>query len=143
MTFEEISQYDCGLRGNEKFPEQEKIAAGKPLLSEVIEKSEAYIKNNGLESVSYNIELKSMESGDTIYHPTVDQFSMLVKEVLDQHLSVDRYTIQSFDFRVLQYWYEHYQDVQLVVLIENMKPIKENVKDLGFKPKSTALIISF
>ena len=128
------------LRGNEKFPEQEKIAAGKPLLSEVIEKSEAYIKNNGLESVSYNIELKSMESGDTIYHPTVDQFSMLVKEVLDQHLSVDRYTIQSFDFRVLQYWYEHYQDVQLVVLIENMKPIKENVR-FGLQTRSLQFLL--
>lgn len=135
MSFQEISQYDCGIRGNERFPGQEKMAVSKPLLSEVIEKSEAYIKNNGLEPVSYNIELKSMESGDTIYHPTVDQFSIRVKEVLDQYLSVDRYTIQSFDFRVLQYWYEHYENVQLVVLIENMKSIKENIKDLGFKPE--------
>ncbi len=135
MTFEQISQYDCGLRGNERFPQQEKMAVSKPLLSEVIKASEDYVKENGLAPVSYNIELKSKESGDNLYHPTVDQFSSLVKELLDQHLTVDRYTIQSFDFRVLQYWYENYQDVQLVVLIENMKSIKDNIKDLGFKPE--------
>ena len=36
MNYTEIAQFDCGIRGNVLFPSQQKMAARKPLLSEVI-----------------------------------------------------------------------------------------------------------
>jgi glycerophosphoryl diester phosphodiesterase len=134
MTYEQISQFDCGSIGNERFPSQEKVAVYKPLLSAVIQAVELYTEENSLSPLAYNIELKSQESGDGIDHPEVAEFSFLVKELLDEYLPKERYTIQSFDFRVLQYWYENYPDVRLVALVENLKSIENNIKNLGFKP---------
>src|SRR6267378_2929220 len=45
MTYEEVKQFDCGSRGNVKFPEQEKMYAAKPLLSDVMVAVENHIKN--------------------------------------------------------------------------------------------------
>src|ERR1700722_10115930 len=58
MDYETIKQYDCGLRGNIGFPEQKKMAAYKPLLGEVIQKTEDFLNNKGLPKVVYNIEIK-------------------------------------------------------------------------------------
>ena len=40
MTYAEIKKYDCGKRGNKKFPEQLETEAYRPLLSEVIKTME-------------------------------------------------------------------------------------------------------
>src|ERR1035437_7559361 len=61
ITYSEIATYDCGIRGNKEFPLQKKIAAHKPLLSEVITKIDAYTKENKLPAIKYNIEIKSEE----------------------------------------------------------------------------------
>src|SRR3954464_12088059 len=44
LTYDEVKTYDCGLRGNPKFPDQYKTAAFKPLLSDVIDSVEKYIQ---------------------------------------------------------------------------------------------------
>lgn len=134
MTYDEISEYDCGIRGNSRFPEQEKMAVKKPLLEDLIKTVEAYLVEHDLPKVGYNIELKSSPKGDAIYHPDVAEFSDLVKALLDKHLTSDRYSIQSFDFRVLKYWFDTYEGITLVALIENLKSVENNIMDLGFKP---------
>src|ERR1700734_2086159 len=48
MNYATIKQYDCGLRGNPDFPDQKKIPAYKPLLSEIISKLEDFTRNNNL-----------------------------------------------------------------------------------------------
>ncbi len=134
MTFEQVSSYDCGSKGNARFPIQKKISVSKPLLSSLITEVEAYLKKNSLPSLSYNIEIKSSPKGDDVYHPGVEEFSQIVFDLLAKRLPENRYTIQSFDFRVLKYWHRTYPSVQLVALVENGKGVEANLRDLGFTP---------
>jgi len=134
MTYDEIATFDCGSWGNDKFPQQAKVRTAKPLLRDVIIAIENHIRNYGLYEADYNIEIKSSPSGDGKFHPPVDEFSDLVYELVDQYLPLERVVIQSFDFRVLQYWHKKYPHVRLAALVENLKSIDANLADLGFKP---------
>ncbi len=44
-------------------------------------------------------------------------------------------TIQSFDFRVLQYFKKTYPEIKLAVLIESNNSIEQNLEQLGFIPE--------
>lgn len=134
MTYEEIRAFDCGSRGNEKFPQQEKMKVSKPLLMDAIIAIEDHIKSFSQYEVDYNIEIKSSPEGDNKSHPTPEAFSDLVHALIDQYLPWERIVIQSFDFRVLKYWHEKYPDVRLAALVENKKSVAANIQDLGFKP---------
>jgi len=134
MTYEQIKSYDCGSKGNPRFPKQEKMAVSKPLLINLISQVEAYLKKNGLSKVAYNIELKSSPKGDNVYHPGVEEFSTIVYDLLAASLPMDRFNIQSFDFRILKYWHTTYPKVRLAALIENGKGVEANLRDLGFTP---------
>lgn len=134
MDYEEIQKFDCGSKGNERFPEQLKQEVSKPLLKDVIVAVEHHIKSYGSYEVDYNIEIKSSPSGDNKFHPTPGVFSDLVYNLLDQYLPMERVVIQSFDFRVLKYWHEKYPNIRLSALIENTKTVDANLRSLGFKP---------
>jgi glycerophosphoryl diester phosphodiesterase len=103
MDYEEIKKIDVGTKGNPNFPEQDKIPAIKPLLSEVIEEVSKYLKTKGLVSINYNIELKSLENEYQITQPEVEEFCQLVLEQLDGKISPENLTLQSFDFNVLNH----------------------------------------
>jgi glycerophosphoryl diester phosphodiesterase len=134
MTYAQVKSYDCGSKGNGRFPHQLKMPATKPLLLDVILAVENYIKGNGLYEVDYNIEIKSEPQGDNRFHPKPAEFSDLVFNLIDQYLPWDRVVIQSFDFRVLKYWHEKHPEVRLAALVENLNTIDENLKALGFTP---------
>lgn len=134
MDYAQVQQYDCGSKGNERFPEQVKSVQPKPLLSEVIAAIEDHIRSRTQYEVDYNIEIKTTEDGDGKFHPTPEVFSDLVYNLLDQYLPLERVVIQSFDFRVLKYWHQKYPTVRLAALVENTKSIESNLKELGFKP---------
>jgi glycerophosphoryl diester phosphodiesterase len=134
MDYEQIRKFDCGSKGNAKFPEQVKMPTFKPLLKDVIIAVEHHIRNYGLYEVDYNIEIKSSPSGDNKQHPTPEVFSDLVYNLIDQYLPLERVVIQSFDFRVLKYWHEKYPDIRLAALIENTKTVDANLRTLGFNP---------
>lgn len=134
MTYEQVRQWDCGSKGNERFPQQQKLATSKPLLTETIVAVENHIKNFTRYEVDYNIEIKTLPEDDNKFHPKPEVFSDLVYELVDQYLPMDRIVIQSFDFRVLKYWHEKYPDVRLAALVENKKSVDENLAVLGFSP---------
>jgi len=134
MTYEQIKRWDCGSKGNERFPEQEKSRQIKPLLSEAIVAIENHIRSFSKYEVDYNIEIKSLPVGDGVYHPKPEVFSKMVYELLDQYLPMNRVIIQSFDFRVLKYWHTAYPKIRLAALVENRKSLDDNLKDLGFTP---------
>jgi len=134
MTYEQVRQFDCGSKGNTRFPEQEKMPVSKPLLRDVIVAVEDHIKSFTQYEVDYNIEIKSNPETDNKFHPSPEEFSDLVYNLIDQYLPLERVVIQSFDFRVLRYWHEKYPKVRLAALVENQKSIDENLSDLGFKP---------
>lgn len=134
MTYEEVKAFDCGFLSNVRFPQQQKLHVSKPLLSDVITEVEKHIKSYTQYEVDYNIEIKSTQDGDNKTHPSVEEFSDLVYKVIDQYLPPQRVVIQSFDFRVLQYWRKKYPKVRLAALVENDKSIEANLDNLGFKP---------
>jgi glycerophosphoryl diester phosphodiesterase len=111
MNYEEVKQWDTGLKGNLKFPEQKKMKTFKPLLADVIVAAENHIKNFTKYEVDYNIEIKSEIATDKKFHPTPAEFSDITYNLIDQYLPWDRVIIQSFDLRVLRYWHKKYPKV--------------------------------
>ena len=134
MTYAQVKKYDCGSKGNERFPNQIKTRQVKPVLTEVIVAIENHIKNFTKYEVDYNIEIKSMPEGDDKFHPKPAEFSELVYQTLNQYLPMERVVIQSFDFRVLKYWHEKYPEIRLAALVENQKGVQQNLDELGFTP---------
>lgn len=134
MDYEEIKKFDCGSKGHDDFPSQLKMKTAKPLLKDVIIAIEHHIKSHALYEVDYNIEIKSAPAGDDKFHPTPEVFSDLVYNLVDQYLPLERVVIQSFDFRVLQYWHKKYPEVRLSALIENVRTVDANLRALGFNP---------
>ena len=134
LTYDEVAMYDCGTKGNPKFPDQEKVPVSKPLLSEVFDQLEKLSKEEQYHPFRYNIEIKSSERGDNEFHLTVDVFSQLVYKVIrNSSVALKRVTIQSFDFRVLEYWHTNYPDVELAMLVYKDSPTS-NLKKVSFSP---------
>lgn len=133
-TYNEIKKVDCGSLGNEKFPEQKKQKASKPLLADVIDLVTSYSAKNNI-VVNYNIEIKSDKRGDNLYHPAPSDFSDLVVAVLkNKNVKTNNVTIQSFDVRVLQYLNKKYPSYTLAYLVYK-DDVETNLKTLGFTPK--------
>jgi glycerophosphoryl diester phosphodiesterase len=133
MGYEEIMEFDCGVKPNPEFPYQKKIKTHKPLLSNVFKAVESNLKTTGRAPVNYNIEIKSDPAWDNTLHPEIDEFTDLVINKIDEHISRDRYNIQSFDFRVLEYCHKKYPEIKLAMLVEGGN-IDKQFKDLSFKP---------
>lgn len=132
MTYKEVKEYDCGSLFFEDFPEQKLAAAHKPLLKEVLHMIDSLAKNHG-RKINYNIELKSRPESDGAYHPTPDVFADLVVEVIENESSLERVSLQSFDFRVLRYLHTAYPDIQLAALVYE-GTLETALSDLGFTP---------
>ncbi len=134
MTYEQILKFDCGSKGNDGFPQQQSMKVEKPLLRDVIVSTERYIKSNSSYEVDYNIEIKSSPKGDNKYHPSIEEYSDLVYNLVDEYIPLERLVIQSFDFRVLQYWHKKYPGIRLAALVANTKSVDANLAELGFNP---------
>jgi glycerophosphoryl diester phosphodiesterase len=137
LTLSQVQQFDCGTKPHPRFPEQQKLKIEKPLLRDAIIAIENHIKSYSLYEVDYNIEIKSLPEGDNKYHPTPQEFSDLVFQLIDDYLPWERVVIQSFDFRVLKYWNAKYPQVRLAALVEDQtspKAAREKLNALGFTP---------
>jgi len=134
LNYDSIKKYDCGKRGNKKFPEQKAMCACKPLLIDVIKEIEAYCEENKLPAMHYNIEIKSRKISDNKFHPKPDIIARLLMDVLNQFEIYDRIMIQSFDVRSLQAVQKINSQVRLGLLVANLKSVNKNIKKLGFKP---------
>jgi glycerophosphoryl diester phosphodiesterase len=134
LTYDEIKKFDCGSRGNPKFPEQKKVAAFKPLLSDVIDSVEKYVQQNHLSPVQYNIETKSTPEGDDVEHPKPAVFSKMLYDLLKEKNVLPKCIIQSFDPRTLQEIKKMDASVKLALLVFNADGFEGNIKTLGFNP---------
>jgi glycerophosphoryl diester phosphodiesterase len=136
MNYEEIKKYDVGLKPHPGFPRQQKIAVHKPLLSQLIEASEAYAKEKGKGPLWYNIETKTNAGSDGIKHPAPEEFVDLLMAVIRAEGIAARTVVQSFDFRTLQVVHRKYTSVKTSMLIENddKRSLDEQLKSLGFVP---------
>jgi glycerophosphoryl diester phosphodiesterase len=134
MDYPEIKKYDCGSKGNKKFPCQRKIQAYKPLLGEVIETAESFVSEKKLKPVYYNIETKCTPESDNNFHPSPERFVDLLVEVIREKHVEERSMIQSFDIRTLQYLRKAYSRIKTVLLVDNSAVPSENLDALGFIP---------
>jgi glycerophosphoryl diester phosphodiesterase len=135
MTYAEIKKYDCGARGNSRFPDQKKMSVHKPLLSEVIDAVEAFVKEHNLPPVRYNIETKSTVQGDNVLNPEPPAFVKLFYAVIKSKGVTDKCILQSFDPRTLQEMHTLDPTIPTALLVEKLTDVLEtNIKDLHFTP---------
>ncbi len=136
MSFAETQQFDVGLKPHPRFPQQEKIKVSKPLLSEVIDKAEAYTATKKMAKPFYNIETKTQPATDNTFHPAPDEFVQLLMQLLLEKKIEDRTIIQSFDIRTLQVIHKKYPYMKTALLIEDYdkRPVSAQLAQLGFIP---------
>lgn len=135
LSYDSIAKYDVGLKFNPEFPRQKKIAAVKPLLSVLLDSTEAYARAKG-RKIHYNIEIKSKPAGDGIYYPDIATFVDLAMRVIDSRNIAERVVIQSFDIRALQLLHQRHPQYALSCLIDakEKRDVAELISALGFKP---------
>lgn len=134
MPYSEIKKYDAGLRGNPKFPQQQKMAVYKPLLKTVIDSVEKYVKAHKLPPVYYNIETKSTKDGDDVLNPKPNVFAQALYDVIADKKVVPRCIIQSFDPRTLQEIKKIDANITTALLVANLNGFDKNIAALGFPP---------
>ena len=134
MTTEEIQSFDCGSKGNPRFPNQKAVVTYKPALSELFE----LLHNNG-RWPNLNIETKSNPSGDNVFHPRPKEFAAIIatelEEAAKRYPKADLYnkvTIQSFDYRTLRELRKLHLGIKLCLLTENETNPAEAMDRLGF-----------
>jgi glycerophosphoryl diester phosphodiesterase len=134
MSYDSIRMFDIGSKGNKNFPQQEKIKSYKPLLSEVIDSVENYVKSQDIPSVKYNIELKSTESEYDESQPKPINFIKLVMDVIQKKGIDNKMNIQSFDENILNDMNRVYSKVELAFLVSD-EGISKNLSKLDFTPE--------
>jgi len=134
MTTAEIGQFDVGSRGNERFPQQEKMKIHKPTLSEVVKAVNEYCKTNNQEIPYYNIEIKSRPEWDVNLAPIPAKFAKILLSEINSLGIHDKACIQSFDARSLLAVNALDKTIMTAYLIENINPFEENMAKLDFIP---------
>ncbi|PRD48720.1 glycerophosphodiester phosphodiesterase [Sphingobacterium haloxyli] len=135
-NYVDLAQFDIGSKRYEDFPEQKKVPTNIALLSDLIDKAEAYAKEKRNTPMFYNIETKSKEGKDGEYHPNPQEFSdRLLQVVIDKGIA-SRTVIQSFDKRTIQYINRVYPELKTSYLIAggNEKSTTELIDELGYSP---------
>ena len=136
MTYDEVSKWDVGSKLSAKFPEQKKMKVHKPLLKDLIDTVESYIRKNNLPQISYNIETKMSPDTDNLFHPGPVEFVELLSKVIMDSGVESRTTIQSFDSRSLIELHKKNAPFTLSYLVEasTKATASEVIALLGFKP---------
>ncbi len=135
LSYEQIKEYDCGSKVHPRFPTQKKVKVSKPLLTDLIRTMESEFKKTG-KKLNYSIEIKSsVESEKNGFQPQHKTFAELVVQTLSALLPVERYTLQSFDWRVLKHLHQAHPTQRLVALREEAYHPQVLEKELGFFPE--------
>jgi glycerophosphoryl diester phosphodiesterase len=134
MTYAQIAQYDCGSRGNSRFPEQKPQKTSKPLLKDVVAAVNEYCRASRRLQPFYNIELKSEKGWEGTKAPAPAEFAQLVLAEIKK-LGIEKRTcLQSFDPRCLQEIRKQSPKQTIALLVENLHGFEANLADLGFHP---------
>lgn len=120
MSADSAKAYDCGAKGNARFPDQKPmVGAHKPLLTEVVEQVKATCKAEQREVPFFNIEIKSRPEWVGIYHPDAEEYVRMFLAAL-KSLDIDALTtVQSFDPAVLNNLVIEAPALRLVYLSED------------------------
>ncbi len=134
MTYDSIRSFPEGVKTHPKFTGQQKVKTYKPLLSDLIDSVELYVRARHLKPVYYNMEVKSTPDGDEIAHPGVEKFVALMMGVIGEKGVAGRVTVQSFDPRALRVVHREYPLQTTSLLVENHDGFEKNISGLGYTP---------
>lgn len=134
LDYSDIRKFDVGSKFYDRFPEQQLMELHKPLLSEVIDSTQAYLKAHQQSQVFYNIETKTKPETDGQHHPAPEEFVQRLMEVIEEKEITPWVIIQSFDVRTLQVLQASYPEVKTSLLVENENSLEQNLAKLGFTP---------
>jgi len=134
MTYEEIKTYDCGSRGNDKFPHQVGEKTHKPSFIDMVKAIEYYSKINNKTLPNYNIEIKSEPEEYGVYTPyPVDFVTLVLKEV--KELGIEhRCNLQSFDIAIMEEIHKQAPEIPIAFLVMNKSGVASNLEQLTFQP---------
>jgi Glycerophosphoryl diester phosphodiesterase len=134
MNYEDIRKFDVGSKPFKGWPHQQNVKAYLPLFGELIDSVEAFATAKNLPKPIYNIELKTSVRFDSLgYNASpAEVVDAVVKEVRARAIG-NRYYIQSFDVRPLQYVHKQYPEIPVGFLTTG-KNLDSNLKVLGFIP---------
>jgi glycerophosphoryl diester phosphodiesterase len=130
LTYDEIRQFDCGSKEHPFFPNQERIATYKPLLTEVFDLAASLDSD-----VHFNIEIKARPEYDYEYTPEPEVFVDLVLKVIQNSGMLHRSTLQSFDLRILEAIRKQNSDITVALLIDENEDIDKKMSELSFQPQ--------
>lgn len=133
MKYEDLKKYDVGSKYFSQFPEQKKVKAYIPRLSELIDSVQHYARAQGKKQPFYNIETKLDEAGDNLYNPEPEKFVKLLMDVIRAKKISPFVVIQSFDVRTIQIIHKKYPDIRTSYLVSK-NSVEENLKMLGYVP---------
>ncbi len=134
MNYEDIRKFDVGSKPYNAFPQQQKIKVSMPLLGELIDSVEAYVTANNLQNPIYNIELKTSPKYDSLqYNAGPNEVVKAVMAEVNKRNIGNRFYIQSFDVRPLQFVHKEYPGV-IIGYLTSGKNLDSNLKALGFMP---------
>lgn len=134
MIYEDVKKYDVGLKPHPRFIQQQKMKCVKPLLADVFDSVRQYMTMAKRPYPFFNIETKSLPEGDNIYHPEPNEFIELLMQVIKEKGMEKLVTIQSFDYRTLQYLHKNYPGIATAMLVEDTDRIsfEDQINKLGF-----------
>lgn len=134
MDYAIIKSYDCGSKPVERFPDQSKAKAYKPLMKNVITVADNFMKSKSKWEPFYNIEIKSRPEWVGVFCPKPDEYVDLVVNELKSLSVENRVTLQSFDTNILEELNKKKSGFETAYLIENQDSFEENMKKLTFIP---------
>jgi len=135
MSYEEIIQFDCGLKTHPRFPNQKNQKAYKPLLKEVIETCEDFVKKNSHESINHIIEIKSNPRYYNTFYPEPVAYVTLVLGAIAEYDFKDRIILKSFDVEILNEIKKQQPEITISLLVNREEVISDKLKQLDFKPE--------
>jgi glycerophosphoryl diester phosphodiesterase len=136
MTYAQTLGYDVGLKPHPRFPQQQKMKAVKPRLADVFDSVAQYMQRAKRPYPFFNIETKCLRATDNIFHPQPTVFVEAIMKVVMEKKMEQYVTIQSFDFRSLEYTHKFYPNTKTAMLIEDTDktPFEAQLKKLSFTP---------
>ncbi len=133
MTVAEIQAFDCGSRGNARFPQQERIKCFKPTFYELVLGVQGFCEAKKLPFPFWNIEVKSHQKWYGRLVPTPSIFIKQLKDPLSI-LPENGFYISSFDPFFLRETRRQLPKIPLAFLTEHRETFAESRHRLGFLP---------
>ena len=128
LSTAEIQSFDCGSKGNSKFPDQEKIKSIKPTVQDAF-------REINLSSKTILFEIKSETKDYGISQPYPKEYAEIIVKEISSFASKEQIIFMSFDAEILNELHQSLPNFRFVYLTYlPLKSINSFVDEVKFKP---------